>query len=192
MLTLLKTKAALALIGMLIAGSLTGTAVMMAQNHAGPFGHNTNAGDETTKTPESQEGDSYHAQGLIKSVTFASGNTSGSLTFLPDGATTTVVVHFNAQTHVEVADDHFANDHDPDGAHATPSPSGQPGTAGLKAGLFVVVVGQKQSDGSVLAKEIQANANGAAHHDGDEATPEAGDDHDLDDAHGTATPRAGD
>jgi hypothetical protein len=189
MLTLLKTKVALVLIGTLVAGSLTGTAVMMAQNHAGPFhvsGQNTNAG-ETTKTPESHEGDTYHAQGLIKGVTFASNKASGSLTFLPNGATTTVTVHFTAQTHIEVAGD---RDHeDADEAHST---SGQPGAAGLKAGLFAAVEGTRQSDGSVLAKEIQANANGNAHHNGDEATPEAGDDHDADDAHGTATPTTGD
>src|SRR5215469_12858482 len=129
MLTLLKTKVALALIGTLVIGSLTGTAVVMAQNHAGPFHAVGQNDDETTKTPESHEGDTYHAQGVIKGVTFASGNTSGSLTFLPNGATTTVVIHFTAQTHVEVAG---GSDHQD--AEETHVSSGQPGAAGLKVG----------------------------------------------------------
>jgi hypothetical protein len=160
MLSFLKTKLALTLIGAIAAVGAMGTATMVAaQHHVGPFAQGSGAVHSTVsashKTPPGAA--QYHAQGVITAVSLNAGATSGTLTFLAHGTTRAVTVHFTAQTHVEVADA---------GAEHGTTAHGQPGAAALKPGLHAVIVGTVQADGSILAKEIQANANGEAHQGG--------------------------
>lgn len=172
MLAFLKTKLALMTIGVVAAIGATGTvAVMAAQHHNGPSAqgsgaaaHSTVSTPKTTKTPPGAT--QYHAQGLITSVILGADATTGSLTFLADGTTQAVMVRITSQTHVEVTS-----------AGNGKAATGQSGAAGLKTGLHAVVVGTVQSDGSILAKEIQANANGKAHHGGATSTPGPGNGH---------------
>jgi hypothetical protein len=190
MLTLLKSKLVLAIIGIMGIGGITATATIASAQHAGPFAINTSQhgqddGNNTSTTP----GHEFHAQGVIVSVTLAQGSTtSGTLVLRPNGQQNTVIVHFTADTHIEVSHDQ----NDDDSEHGTPIPAatGEHSASSLTAGLTVNVEGVVQSDGSVLAKEIQANDNGNAH-DGDNGTPEANDDHGTPgpgDDHGTPEP----
>jgi hypothetical protein len=174
MLAFLKTKLALTIIGVVAAVGATGAAtVVAAQHHIGPFAqesgaaHSTIATSKATKTPPGAA--QYHSQGLITGVTLDAGAASGTLTFLADDTTQAVTVHFTSQTHVEVTNDTAGS-----GAAAS---HGQSGAAGLKTGMYAVIVGTVQSDGSILAKEIQANANGKAHHGGATPTPGPGNGH---------------
>jgi hypothetical protein len=175
MLSFLKTKLVLTIIGAVAAVGATGTvAVVAAQHHIGPFAqgsgaatHSTVSTPRATKTPPGAS--QYHAQGLITSVTLDISATSGTLTFVADGTTQPVTVHITAQTQVEVAPANAGG--------GSTSPHGQSGAAGLKSGLYAVIVGTMQSDGSILAKEIQANANGKAHQGGATPTPGPGNGH---------------
>ncbi len=89
-----------------------------------------------TEQHEQNEQNEFNAHGMIQTITFDQGTTSsGSLEFLPDGQQATVTVAFTAQTHVQVK-------------------------GGLQTNVAVRVEGTKQSDGSVLAKEINDNAQG--------------------------------
>jgi cytochrome c-type biogenesis protein CcmE len=194
MLTLLKSKLAMTVLGLVVAMGAAGTAtVVAAQQHVGPFaqssglasGHSTGQG---TTTPQGSH--QFHAQGLIQGVTLNSDTVSGMVLFLPDGASKAVTVHFTAQTHVEVADDAQQG--------SSTSDHGQIGAAGLKTGEYALVVGTLQSDGTVLATEIQANTNGKAHQGGATPTPGSGEGHrpiptpGSDDGHRpTPTPHAG-
>ena len=167
MLTLLKTKVALLVLGAIAFTGVAGTAtVVVAQHHAGPFAPGGIFGAQhpsqdasATKTPD---GKTFHAQGIIQSVTWDAGKTSGSLTFVPNGTTAPVTVRFTAQTHVEVSADIQSG---------TTTTHGQVGVVGLQVGMAANIVGTLQPDGTVLAQEIQANANGKAHQGGDGATP---------------------
>lgn len=187
MLALLKTKLAVLLLGALAVTGATGTAAVVAAHaHAGPFAQGgifaqqqSAPHAQATKTPEGGAGTSFQGQGLIQSVTFAAGNVSGTLVFLPDGTTTPITVQFTTQTHVEVAD----------GSNQHSTSQGNLGAPGLKAGLYANIVGTLQTNGSVLAKEIQANANGKAHQGGGQATPTPGPGHGHHD--GTPTPVPG-
>jgi len=174
-LTLLKTKLAAVIISAVAVTAVAGTTVAAA-NHAGPFAAGAIFGPNASvtthhqpaQTPDTdQHTQHYEAQGLISSVTFNAGNTSGTLLFLPNGSHAAVLVKFTAQTHVEVAADNSkgATSH------------GNPGAAGLKAGLYANIVGERQADGSVLATNIQANANGNAHQGGEQPTPGPGNGH---------------
>jgi len=172
MLAALKTKLALALIGGIAVLGITGTTVVVAaQQHAGPFApggmfaHATPASAQS-EAHKAQDQSPYHAQGLIHSVSLDAKTHTGTLVFIPDGTSKSVTVRVTVQTHVEVAD---APEHD--GMH------GQARVADLTSGLFAVVVGTLQHDGSVLAKNIQANAHGKAHHGGEMPTPGAGNGH---------------
>lgn len=170
MMAFLKAKLAAVLISALAVTTVTGTAVVAAGHHAGPFAPGSVFG--TQKTTKADEGhQDFHAQGLIQHVTFAVGTTtSGSLTLLPNGQTQTVMVTFTAQTHVEVNGNN--------GTHQAGSTTSDEtsGAAALTAGLYANVEGTKQGDGTVLAREIQANANGKAHQGGN---GHEGDKHDL-------------
>ena len=185
MLTLLKTKLALILIGALAVTGVTGTAaVVAAHQHVGLFANGNLFGTQTSHSHGDINTDkgtptdaNYHAQGIIQSVTLGTDSTSGTLTLLPNGTSTVVTVDFTAQTHIEIAAD--SEQKNPDS-----------GAAGLKAGLFANVVGTLQPDKTVLAKEIQANANGKAHQGGNTPTPTPGDGHKH--ANGTPTPTPGD
>jgi uncharacterized membrane protein YgcG len=76
----------------------------------------------------------FEAHGTIQVITFDQGTTSsGNLDFLPDGQQAPITVDFTAQTHVEV-------------------------TGGLQTNVAARIEGTKQSNGSVLAKEIQDDA----------------------------------
>ncbi len=165
MLTFLKTKLALTVLSAVIVLGVAGvTTAMAAELHFGPFASASPSAQKTTPadhgTPPSHDQNHYHAQGLIQGVTLNADKHSGTLVFLPDGASKSITVHFTADTHVEIADDR-----DPQAAH------GQPGAAGLEVGLHANVVGTLQHDGSVLATTIQANANGKAHEGGEMPTP---------------------
>ncbi len=187
MLALLKTKLAAVIISALAVTTVAGTTVAAA-NHAGPFApgnvfgtsQNGDISRDSTTTPGSNgKTQHYEAQGQIVSVTFAAetgtttgtppgvttgtplGTASGTLMFLPNGSSAAISVTFTLQTHVEVADK----------THTTK------GAAGLKAGLYANIVGLKQTDGTVLATTIQANANGNAHQGGSQPTPGPGNDH---------------
>jgi cytoskeletal protein RodZ len=108
MLTLLKSKIALAIIGMIGVGTVTATAAVASAHHAGPFAVNTTQQQghdaDPTKTAKANNQE-YHAQGQIVSVTFAAGSTnSGSLVLRPNGQQQTVTVTFTSATHVEVTD----------------------------------------------------------------------------------------
>src|SRR5215469_11257054 len=147
MLTVLKTKLALTIIGLVAATGVAGTtAVVAAQQHAGPFApggifasHTATPADHDHGTPAAS--DQYEAQGLIQSVSLNADKQSGTLQFLPNGTSASITVQFTADTHVEVADDR-----DPSSTH------GQVGAAGLRAGLFANIVGTRQHNGSVVAK----------------------------------------
>ena len=183
MLPFLKTKLTLIILSVVVVLGLTGaTAVLAAERHVGPFAQNTAAasdhghGQSDHGTPPSHDQTQYHAQGLIQSVSLKAGEHSGTLVFLPDGASKSVMVQFTADTHVEIADDRT-----PSAGH------GQPGAAGLEVGLHANIIGTLQKDGFVLATEIQANANGRAHQGGEMPTPGSGNDH-TPTPHGTPIP----
>ena len=219
MLALLKSKIAIAIIGCIAVASITATAAVASAQHAGPFAVNTTqhgvqgGGDDGTKTVGA-DGQETHLQGQIKSVTFTANSTkAGTLVLLPTGKQQTVTVQFTAQTKVEVSLSHSGGDSSKSGddgkdtptpehdkAKGTPTPTanhGKQGAAALVAGLTVQVEGTKQADGSILAKEIQANDNGDAHEGTPEpgnnhGTPEPGDKHgtpEPGDSHGTPTPQ---
>jgi hypothetical protein len=168
-LTIVKAKLATVLISAVAVTAVAGTSVAAA-THAGPFAAGAVFGPTTstashhqpTHTPDNHQ--HFAAQGQISGVTFATGNTSGTLLFLPNGTTTAVVVKFTAQTHVEVSV-----------THSTSSTThGNPGAAGLKAGLYANIVGDRQTDGTILASTIQASDNGKAHQGGAPPTPGPG------------------
>lgn len=171
MMIFLKAKLAAVLISAVAVTAVAGTTVVAATQHAGPFAPGAVFGGQKTTTAVADDHQNFHAQGLIQQVTFSTGaTTSGTLTLLPNGQTKTVVVSFTAQTHVEV-------NGDSDGKHAGSTTGGTTrGAAALTAGLSANVVGTLQHDGTVLAREIQANANGKAHQGGD---GHAGDKHDF-------------
>ncbi|MBA3822990.1 MAG: hypothetical protein H0X24_03675 [Ktedonobacterales bacterium] len=201
MFALLRSKIAIAIIGCIAVGTITATAAVANAAHAGPFGLNTSQhslqggnGDHTaTPGDHAQE---VRLQGAIQSVTFAAGSiTAGSFVVLPQEQQQTVTVQFTNQTHIEVSSNDEKSDvtstKGSDDGKATPVPDhGQPHGAALTAGLFVQIEGTKQRDGSVLAKEIQANDNGNAHQ-GVDGTPEPGEIHgtpEPGDSHGTPEP----
>lgn len=102
-----------------------------------------------------QAGSSFEAQGVIQQVLFDQGTThSGSLTFLPNGKQTTVAVTFTTATEIHIG---------------TAGSSGQGGNASpqatLQAGMTIKVEGTVQADGSLLAREISANAGDANDND---------------------------
>jgi hypothetical protein len=200
MLAWMKTKVATLLIGALAAGTVAGGTAVAASRHAGPFAPGAVFGSQKTVASDHDQHDAnYETQGLIKGVTFTdSGKTSGALVLLPDGQTATVKVTFTAATHVEVngaqntgekesgdqasgkgtpapAEGAGAKTPEPE-ASGTKTPDAAHSAAALAVGLYANVTGTKQADGSVLAKNIQANANGKAHQ-GDDAGQGA--DHDL-------------
>ncbi|HEU5367408.1 MAG TPA: DUF5666 domain-containing protein, partial [Ktedonobacterales bacterium] len=75
---------------------------------------------------------------------------SGSLVFLPNGKQTTVTVVFTTATQIEVGEGNSG-----DSSHDQNDDNGaQQGT--LQAGMTVKVEGKVQTDGSVLAREINA------------------------------------
>ncbi len=163
MLTFLKAKTALLVIGALATLTVAGTAVAVAgHNHAGPLADASGTSARTSTSDSHSSQQHYHAQGLIQAVTFQSSNSSsGQITFLPNGASTTILVNFNAQTHVEVAVDQTQQD-----SRGSSAAHGQPGATALAAGMSALVVGTSQANGPVMATEIQANANGKAHQGG--------------------------
>lgn len=118
-----------------VAVLVIGAGVVMAARGSdiGPF--TSSSGDShQAQATEQHDQNEFKAHGMIQTITFDQGTTSsGNLEFLPDGQQTTVIVDFTAQTHVEV-------------------------NGGLKTNIAVRVEGTKQSDGSVLAKEINDNA----------------------------------
>jgi len=170
--TLLKTKLAAVIISAVAVTAIAGTSVAAA-NHAGPFAAGAGFGSNTsvvghhqpTQTPDKGQHDQhYEAQGQIAGVNLDAGNSSGTVLFLASGTHAAVLVKFTAQTHITVAD-----------AHSNSATThGNPGAAGLKAGLYANIVGEQQTDGSILATTIQANANGDAHQGGAQPTPGPG------------------
>jgi len=188
MLTLLKSKMALAIIGVVAAGTITTTAAVASVNHEGPFATHTISAAQGHGTPDAKSTDTakatFHAQGQITAVQFAaSSTTAGILTFVPDGQSKTITVAFTDQTKVEVSLTHTNPAKGGQGNTATPNPiHGQPGAAALVAGLFAVIDGTTQTDGSVLATHIQANDHGNAHQGGPDASPTPGP------SHGKGTP----
>ena len=78
----------------------------------------------------------YKASGVIQSAIIQSGNaTVGSLMFLPDTEKTAIKVVFTPQTHISVTAGYYSS-------------------TGLLAGAAVTIEGDKQDDGSVLARSI--------------------------------------
>jgi hypothetical protein len=122
---------------------LVGAGVVMAARGGdnGPFSssvgsansgsaHSAEATEQGDQNDQNDQND-FQAQGTIQTITFDQGTTSsGNLEFLPDGQQATIIVDFTAKTQVEVK-------------------------GGLQTNVAVRVEGTKQSDGSVLAKEIQ-------------------------------------
>lgn len=119
-----------------------GAGVVMAARGGSVVPLKSSSGDahsaQATATGQHDQDDQneFKAHGMIQTITFDQGTTSsGNLEFLPDGQQATVTVKFTAQTHVQVK-------------------------GGLQTNVAVRVEGTKQSDGSVLAKEINDNAQG--------------------------------
>lgn len=182
MLTFLKSKLALTIIGVVAAGTITTTAAVASVNHVGPFAshtaNSTPANSTTHAHPTATAKNSFHAQGQITAIQFAAGSTtSGTLTFLPDSQTQSVTVSFTDQTKVEVS----LTQPDPkkggQGNTPTPTTHKQLGAAALIAGLYAVIDGTLQSNGEVLATHIQASDHGKAHQGGPDTTPTPGPDH---------------
>jgi uncharacterized membrane protein YgcG len=135
-----------------VAVLVIGAGVVMAARGGNIVPFTSSSGDaHSAQATEAEQHDQneFHAHGMIQTITFDQGTTSsGSLDFLPDGQQATVTVDFTAQTHVEVK-------------------------GGLQTNVAVRIEGTKQSDGSVLAKEINDNA--------DEASNDQNDDQDQED-----------
>lgn len=118
-------------------------AVMAAQSHNPSSSPRTSDG-------AAQAGKGFEAQGVIQQVMFDQGTTqSGSLVFLPTGKQTTVTVTFTTATEIH-----------------TGTASGSSQQTALQAGMMVKIEGTVQADGSVLAREINANAGDANNDDG--------------------------
>lgn len=145
MVSWLKTKLTIIIIAAVAVFTVAGAgAVMAAQNHT--FASTPRTSDGAS----SQQQNEFEAQGVIQQITFDQNTTSsGNLSFLPDGDQTTVTVVFTTATHIEV------------GADATDADNSQNDTGTLQVGMSARVEGVVQADGSVLAKEINANGNDA-------------------------------
>ena len=136
---LTKTKLLTNLI-VVVAVLVIGAGVVMAARGGSIVPFSSSSGDAhsaqatETEQQDQNEQNEFKAHGMIQTITFDQGTTtSGSLDFLPDGQPATVTVDFTAQTHVQV-------------------------TGGLQTNVAVRIEGTKQSDGSVMAKEISDNA----------------------------------
>ncbi len=131
------------------------SAVFAAQSHNG----NSTTTPRTSAGASSQQAQEFEAQGVIQQITFDQGTTqSGSLVFLPTGKQTTVTVVFTTATHIEVGEGNSGDSsHDQDDDND--NDEAQSGV--LQAGMTVKVEGTVQADGSVLAREINANAQDA-------------------------------
>lgn len=138
-------------------------AVFAAQNHAS----NTASTPHTADGASSQQEHGFEAEGLIQQVAFDQGTTkSGSLVFLPDGKQDPVTVTFSTTTEMKFAGDSNSSS---EGQNAN---STQPGT--LQAGMHAKVTGAVQTDGSVLANEIQVHAQGANGNNDDDGNDDHG------------------
>jgi hypothetical protein len=120
--------------------------VMAAQSHNS---------SPRTSNGAAQAGDNFEAQGVIQQVMFDQGTTqSGSLIFLPNGNRSTVTVTFTSATEIHTN---------------TTSSSSQNADANqqgaLQASMTIKVEGTVQADGSVLAREINANTGDANDND---------------------------
>jgi cytochrome c-type biogenesis protein CcmE len=133
-----------------VAVLVIGAGVVMAARGSNVVPFTSSSGDSRSADATAQrDQNEFQAHGMIQTITFDQGTTSsGNLEFLPDGQPATVIVDFTAQTHIQV-------------------------TGGLQTNIAVRIEGTRQSDGSVLAKEIQDNAavadddnqNGNGHED---------------------------
>ena len=143
MVSWLKTKLTIIIIAAVAVFTVAGAgAVMAAQNH--PF----SSSPRTSDGASSQQQNEFEAQGVIQQVTFDQNTTqSGNLVFLPNGEQTTVTVVFTTATHIEVE------------ADANNAGNSQNDAGPLQAGMSAKVEGVAQADGSILAKEINANGN---------------------------------
>jgi hypothetical protein len=154
---LLKAKLSTIIISAVAVATVAGAgAVLAAHGNAG----NASTSASTSAGASAQHNENgFEAQGVIQQVTFDQGTTqSGSLVFLPNKQQTTVTVVFNASTKIEVEGDTSTTSQgqgDDDGAHQ--------GT--LQAGMNAEVKGTLQTDGSVLASNIEAHTKAANDND---------------------------
>ncbi len=121
-----------------VAVLVIGAGVVMAARGSDISPFTSSSGDshqaQATEQHEQNDQNEFNAHGMIQTITFDQGTTSsGHLEFLPDGQQATVIVDFTAQTHVQVQ-------------------------GGLQTNIAVRVEGTRQSDGSVLANEINDGA----------------------------------
>jgi hypothetical protein len=133
-------------------------AVLAATNHSLP-----SLMPRASNGTSTQQANEFEAQGVIQQVTFDQGSAhSGNLVFLPNGQQTTVKVIFTAATEIKVGGGN-GGDSSHDQNDDNGNDNAQPGV--LQAGMTVKVEGVTQADGSVLAREIEANANDANDND---------------------------
>ncbi|HEY7357490.1 MAG TPA: DUF5666 domain-containing protein [Ktedonobacterales bacterium] len=134
------------------------SAVFAAQSH-----NDSPAATRTSAGASSQQAQGFEAQGVIQQITFDQGTTtSGSLVFLPNGKQSTVTVVFTTATHIEVGEGNSG-----DSSHDQNDDNGNDNAqqGALQAGMTVKIEGTVQADGSILAREINANAQDANDND---------------------------